>query len=468
MMPMTSALNSGVIRRLAVPLVLASALLAGCGSAGYYAQSVRGHLALMAAARPIDELLADPVTPADLKARLALARRIRAFATAELALPDNPSYHRYSDLGRRAAVWNVAAAPPDGLALKRWCFAVVGCVGYRGYYDEADARALAAELRSGEGLEVMVYGVPAYSTLGWLNWAGGDPLLSTFIRYPEGELARLVFHELAHQRVYVGGDTMFNESYATAVERLGVARWLATQAGEAARREYAVFDARRQAFRQLTRQTRRELAAVYEQKQVETLTSIALTAMKNEAMERFRQRYAVLKAGWAAAGSPFDGFDGWVAQANNASFGLQAAYDERVPAFEALFAREGSDWPRFHAAVRDLARLPGDERGARLDALAGEAPARHASAARTGSIASKRIAEGEIPARAVARFLSRIHAETDAAQAARTASAVSMNFCMASSRPVPSSFFQASHLARATKSVNGGLSRPLSPSVACL
>ena len=347
-----------------------AALLGGCGTAGYYWQSVHGHLALMAAARPIDELLADPATHADLRARLALARRVRAFAVSDLALPDNASYHRYSDLRRRAAVWNVAAAPPDSLTLRTWCFPVVGCVGYRGYYAEADAQALATELARGEGLEVTVYGVPAYSTLGWLNWAGGDPLLSTFIRYPEGELARMVFHELAHQVVYVDDDTMFNESYAVAVERLGVRRWLDTQAGAAARREYAAFDARRQAFRALTRATRDELARVYAKKAPEAGAASGRSATKTEVMEGFRRRYAALKADWAAAGTPFDGFDGWVARANNASFGVQAAYDALVPGFEALFAREGGDWPRFHAAVRQLAELPRAERQARLTAWA--------------------------------------------------------------------------------------------------
>lgn len=355
---------------LALPCAALAALLAcvGCSTVGYYAQSVHGHLALMASARPVDELLADPATTADLKTRLALARRIRAFAVSDLGLPDNASYHRYSDLKRRAAVWNVAAAPPDSLTLKRWCFAVVGCIGYRGYYDEAEARALAAQLKQDEGLEVTVYGVPAYSTLGWLNWAGGDPLLSTFIRYPEGELARMIFHELAHQVVYVDDDTMFNESYATAVERLGVQRWLATQADAAARREYAVFDQRRRDFRALTRQTRAELDAVYAQKAA--LGETALLARKAEVMARFRQRYAELKARWAAAGTPFDGYDGWVAAANNASFGVQAVYDELVPGFEALFEREGANWPRFHAAVRALARLPRAERQAELRALA--------------------------------------------------------------------------------------------------
>ena len=357
---MTMALTHRTPRRLALALTVLAALagLGGCTPVAYYAQSVQGHIALMTASRPIDDWLADPATPADLKPRLELARRIRAFAVSDLALPDNASYHRYSDLKRRAAVWNVAAAPPDSLTLRRWCSPVVGCVGYRGYYDEAEARALAAQLEKDEGLEVRVYGVPAYSTLGWLNWAGGDPLLSTFIRYPEGELARMVFHELAHQVVYVRDDTMFNESYATAVERLGVRRWLATQASAQARRDYAAFDGRRRAFRQLSRDTRDELNRVYAQKTALAHDPQALPALKSEAITHFRQRYAALKAEWAAAGTPFDGFDPWVAQANNAFFGIQAAYDELVPGFEALFAQVGGDWPRFHAAVRDLARQP--------------------------------------------------------------------------------------------------------------
>ena len=372
------ALTHRTPRRLALALTVLAALagLGGCTPVAYYAQSVQGHIALMTASRPIDDWLADPATPADLKPRLELARRIRAFAVSELALPDNASYHRYSDLKRRAAVWNVAAAPPDSLTLRRWCFPVVGCVGYRGYYDEAEARALAAQLEKDEGLEVRVYGVPAYSTLGWLNWAGGDPLLSTFIRYPEGELARMVFHELSHQVVYVNDDTMFNESYATAVERLGVRRWLATQASAQARRDYAAFDGRRRAFRQLSRDTRDELNRVYAQKTALAHDPQALPALKSEAMAHFRQRYAALKAEWAAAGTPFDGFDPWVAQANNAFFGIQAAYDELVPGFEALFAQVGGDWPRFHAAVRDLTRQPKAERQAQLRTLADTATAR--------------------------------------------------------------------------------------------
>ena len=340
---------------------LASVCLAGCSTAGYYWQSVSGHLSLMGAARPVSDWLADAQTPEPLKARLALSQRIRRFAVSELHLPDNPSYQRYADLRRSAVVWNVVAAPEFSLTLKTWCFAVVGCVGYRGYFNEQDARAEAAQLAA-QGLEVSVYGVPAYSTLGWMNWAGGDPLLSTFINYPEGELARLVFHELAHQVVYAAGDTMFNESFATAVERLGSQRWLDTQASNTARTQYTGFDRQRQEFRVLALATRRELAAIYasnnESKQALAQATLRQEAMKNIAMQNFRARYAQLKASWGG----FAGYDPWVARANNAAFGAQAAYDELVPGFEALFAQQGGDWQRFYDAVKRLAELPQDQR----------------------------------------------------------------------------------------------------------
>ena len=364
---------SGRAARRAAPVwltLVAAVGLSGCTTASYYWQSASGHLSLLQAARPVADWLQDDATPAPLRERLALAQRIRAFASSALHLPDNASYRRYADLKRRAAVWSVTAAPPDSLTLKTWCYPVIGCAGYRGYYDERAANALAAQLAAADGLETSVLAVPAYSTLGWLNWLGGDPRLSTFIHYPEGELARMVFHELAHQVVYVADDTAFNESFATAVERLGVTEWLAREAGEAARRDYAAFDARRQAFRVLTADTRRELDAIYKQKRAQVGEQSAWLATKSEAMARFRQRYEALKAQWAAEGRPFSGYDGWVARANNASFGVQAAYNELVPGFEALFAQQGGDWPRFHAAVRELSTLPLAERQARRRAMA--------------------------------------------------------------------------------------------------
>jgi predicted aminopeptidase len=230
-------------------------------------------------------------------------------------------------------------------------------VGYRGYFDEADARAEAARVAT-EGLEISVYPVPAYSTLGWMNWAGGDPLLNTFINYPEGELARLIFHELAHQVLYVKNDTMFNESFATTVERLGSSRWLATRASEAARQEYAQFDGRRNQFRALTRDTRKRLEQIYEDEQ----GLPERESMKQAAFEDFRHRYAQMKASWGADATRLRGYDRWVEGANNASFGAQAAYDELVPGMEALFEREGGDWTRFYDAAKALAALPKSER----------------------------------------------------------------------------------------------------------
>ena len=363
---------------LACALVL-PALLLGCAQTrdalGYYWQSAHGHAQLIQAARPLDEWIAQPGTPPALRTRLQLAQRARAFAVAELHLPDNASYRRYADLKRPAAVWNVVAAPPDALTLHTWCFPVTGCIGYRGYFDQADAQAEADRLAA-QGLEVDVYGVPAYSTLGYMNWAGGDPLLSTFVGWPEGDFVRLLFHELAHQVVYAQGDTVFNESFATAVERLGSARWMAEHSTPEARAALAASEQRRAQWRALTRATRAELQAIYEQNQAAALDTQALAAIKSEAMQRFRASYDQLRTQWLAAmpgntpHTQLAGYDRWVAKANNASFAAQAAYDELVPAFEALFEREGRDWPRFYDAVRQHTQLPQPERHAALRALA--------------------------------------------------------------------------------------------------
>ena len=361
----------------AIVVGLAALALAGCSSLGYYWQSVSGHMQMMNAARPVGDWLADAQTPAQLKQRLLLSQRIRSFAVDELKLPDNASYRRYADLKRTAVVWNVVAAPALSLTLKTWCFPVAGCVGYRGYFDEADARAEARQLDA-QALETSVYGVPAYSTLGLMNWAGGDPLLNTFIRYPEGELARLIFHELAHQVVYAQGDTMFNESFATAVERLGGERWLAAESARgntSAPGDYAAFDQRRRQFRALTLATRRELAAIYQDNQntkenspaapdLRAQAAIKLIA-KEKTMQRFRARYVELKTEWGG----YAAYDPWVARANNAAFAAQAAYDELVPGFEALFEAEGRNWPRFYDAVRRLAGLSKNERHLALGSL---------------------------------------------------------------------------------------------------
>lgn len=347
--------------------------LGGCSALGYYWQSANGHLALMYAARPLDAWLQDPATPDALKTRLALAQQIRRFAATELHLPDNPSYQRYADLQRPAAVWNVVAAPEFSLQLHQWCFPVAGCVGYKGYFEREAAEAEAAQLRA-QGLEASVQPVPAYSTLGWSNWAGGDPLLNTFMHDPEGALARLIFHELAHQRVYVAGDMRFNESFATAVEKLGGARWLASHASPAAQAADALAQTRRQQFRALTLDLQQTLRRVYAEadQDAEGLqekpgrqhkgSAPAATPAQTEAMRRlksaalkdFARRYAELKASWGG----YAGYDRWANEVNNANLGAMSAYDALVPSFEALFEKSDRNWPRFYAAVQQLAQLP--------------------------------------------------------------------------------------------------------------
>jgi len=196
-------------------------LLTGCAGPGYYAQAVSGHLDLMQARRDVAAVLADQGTGEELRQSLQAAAEIRAFAVTRLGLPDNGSFTEYAHTGREAVTWNVVAAPEFSLEPRHWCFPLAGCVPYRGYFDPLDAERLAARL-AGKGNDVAVSPALAYSTLGWFR----DPLLDTMFRYSEEQLAGIVFHELAHQKLYVKGDAAFNESYATFIEEIGVMLWL--------------------------------------------------------------------------------------------------------------------------------------------------------------------------------------------------------------------------------------------------
>ncbi|HRD89814.1 MAG TPA: aminopeptidase, partial [Accumulibacter sp.] len=247
--------------RRAAALLLAAGVatgLAGCSQVGYYGQAVGGHLELMRVRVPIDELLRAPATDPDLRHRLAEAQAIRDFASRELGLPDNGSYRSYADLDRPYVVWNVFAAPELSLQAKDWCLLVVGCVNYRGYYDRRAAEQLAAELRE-QGYDTYVGGVPAYSTLGHFD----DPVLNTFLRLGSLAVARTVFHELAHQLVFVPGDTPFNESFATAVEHEGLRRWLCAHGSSELRAADAAQRQRRAAFKALLPSYRERFAALY-------------------------------------------------------------------------------------------------------------------------------------------------------------------------------------------------------------
>jgi predicted aminopeptidase len=315
------------MKKLALVLLL---LLTGCETMSYYGQAIRGQLGLLASARPIDRWLADPATPPDLRTRLEVARRIREFASRSLGLPENASYSSYAELGRPYPVWNVFAAPRFAVEPKQECFPFTGCVSYRGFFSEAHARRHAERLRR-DGYDVHVGGVPAYSTLGWFD----DPLLSSFIRYPEAQLARLLFHELAHQRVYAKHDTTFNESFAVAVEEEGVRRWLEAQGRGAELAEFRAAQGRKREFAGRVKEARERLADIYRQRLPE-----------QDMLERKRAEYARLRAAYPALVPE---------EANNAYLGSIALYTELVPWFERLLAEQRGDLEAFYRQVERLA-----------------------------------------------------------------------------------------------------------------
>jgi predicted aminopeptidase len=343
-------------------LALACAL-GGCSTVSYYAQAIHGHLALMHRAEPISERLEDLDTPEALRERLARVLVIREFASRELSLPDNGSYRSYADLQRPFALWNVFAAPEFSTKPRESCFLFAGCVTYRGFYAEDDARRYADELR-GEGFDAYVGGVPAYSTLGYFD----DPVLNTFVRAPEPEVARLIFHELAHQVVYVRGDTMFNESFATAVEEEGLRRWLAAHGDERQRAAWAAYQQRRAQFVALIARYRDRLEALYTSAEFASLPRDEKRRRKLEVFDEMRADYQSLRREW----NGFAGYDRYFSQpANNALLSVVAAYSQWVPAFTRLLEDVHGDLPAFYERVRQLAREREGERDAKLRGLAG-------------------------------------------------------------------------------------------------
>ncbi len=348
-----------------VALMLALLTTTGCSTLGYWGQAAAGHLSLLATAQPIEALIDDPQTSPALKHSLERARQIRAFASSELGLPQNRSYTTYADLGRPAVVWNVFATPALSLQLRTWCYPLFGCAAYRGYFDLKQAQAFAAELRA-QGDDVYVAPVPAYSTLGWMDWAGGDPLLNTFIHWPESELARLIFHELAHQVVYVKGDTAFNESFATAVERVGMQRWLAQQGNDLWRGQWLADEQRRADFLALLQPYRQQLQAIYDTDDAD-VPETAKRARKRQVLDALRTASEPLVRKYGARMADF--FAHPLQPLGGAHLAAVAAYNDWVPAFEALWQREQEDGLRFYAQVQRLAQLAPTERAAALRVL---------------------------------------------------------------------------------------------------
>jgi predicted aminopeptidase len=351
---MVKYMKQGGWTRLAMMGLLCLVMLvcfSGCQAISFYRQAIAGEYQILAHQESITNLMANPETPPKLKAKFRQVIRIRQFAAQELKLPADGAYVKYTDLHRPCVVWNVNVAPALSLEPETWWFPVVGRASYRGYFHEAAARRYAARWEK-KGWDVYVDGVEAYSTLGWFP----DPLLNTFIFEPEADLAELIFHELGHRRLYVNGDTDFNEAFATEVAAEGLRRWFAASSNPKAAQEHQAAFAREKQFVQLVMDTRRELEAVYGDAR---LTDAEKLRCKEEIIGKLRANYAAIKQTWGGE----SGYDEWFAEPiNNAKLNTVSTYYDLVPAFEALLRANGGDMEKFYGAVAALGKLPVEKR----------------------------------------------------------------------------------------------------------
>jgi predicted aminopeptidase len=337
--------------------------LCGCQTSRFYGQAIRGEYQVLKQRKSTAELLKSPGLSSELKIKFELVGRLRAFAQNELRLPIDKHYVTYVDLGRRFAVWNVHAAPGFSLEPKKWWYPFVGSLKYRGYFSEPDARRYASGLEE-EGYDVYVEGVEAYSTLGWF----ADPLLNTFIHHSEAELAEIIFHELGHQRLFLPGDTDFNEAFATTVAEEGVRRWFRDKDDEAGYHAYLRELERNRQFVGVVMNARQQLESLYAQGQGNEAYSNhaptpALPEGKAQVIAGLRQDYERLKASWGGDSA----YDGWFARPlNNAQLNTIALYYQLVPGFEALLQGHGGDLEAFYQSVRAMRKLDKDERKRRL------------------------------------------------------------------------------------------------------
>ena len=326
-------------------------LLQGC----YYMQAARGQLEVMHKREPIADVIDAADTSPELAVRLRLVEEARQFSIDELDLPDNDSYRSYADIERDYVVWNVFAAPEFSTQARSWCFPIAGCVAYRGYFSEQAARREAARLDE-QGFDTIVSGVPAYSTLGRFS----DPVLNTMMHWNDTELVVMIFHELAHQVLYIKGDTSFNESFATAVEEFGIERWLT---GRGLESDIDAYQERRDLSRRLigiVAAARADLSEIYSMEidavAMRTLKEQRIEALSNEIVDEFKDSGRDAAA-WLSSGL------------NNARLASMALYDGRVPAFRVMLNRCNDELDCFYAEAKRLSKLDMDERNLELDEL---------------------------------------------------------------------------------------------------
>jgi predicted aminopeptidase len=335
-----SSSNSTLVTTRLVALLLAASALSGC----YLTQAAMGQLEIVAKREPIAAVITSPSTPEPLRKRLEYVSSAREFASNELGLPDNKSYRSYADLERPYVVWNVFSTEEFSVEPRRWCFPIAGCVVYRGYFSEERAESYARKLRFA-GMDTNVGGVAAYSTLGHFD----DPVLNTMLGWNDVQLAGTLFHELAHQVVYVPGESEFNEAFATVVEEAGLERWLTARGRVAEMRTWYTQRERSEAFIGLLLATRERLRNLYAEK----LSPDVTRDRKQAEFGRMKFEYAQLKSQqW----NGYAGYDRWFDRAlNNAHLVSAATYHGCLPKFRELLKAEEGDLPRFYASVKALA-----------------------------------------------------------------------------------------------------------------
>lgn len=352
-MPLRDKLQKSRGRGFVIVIVLFVILqIEGC----YYMQAVRGQLQVMNRRQPIPEVLADAASPAELKRRLTIVQEARNFAVDSLLLPDNESYRSYADLGRDYVVWNVFAAPEFSLEPKTWCFPVAGCVAYRGYFAEEAARKKAKSL-SDNGFDVVVGGVSAYSTLGKFS----DPVLNTMMRWTDVRLVSTIFHELAHQKLYIKGDTAFNESFATAVADIGIKRWLNEHSALSGAEGMADDRELRQAMMVLIEAGKAELTELYAseiQHDLKRRRKQEILADLSASVARLIEERGADPGNWLSV------------PLNNARLASIGLYEGRQGAFQAILRNCNEDLACFYDETEELAKLDPDVRNVRMDQMA--------------------------------------------------------------------------------------------------
>ena len=338
-------------------LIFSALTVSACSSFGYYMDLMAGHSELLEQRKPISEILADKETSSKLRELLETSQNIRDFASKELDLPENDSYRMYADLKRRYAVWNVVAAKEFSVEPKKWCFLFVGCLSYRGYFSKADATAYANELKK-EGYDVYIAGAKAYSTLGWFD----DPLLNTMMYKSEARRAGIIFHELAHQVVYIENDSAFNEAFATTVEQEGIRRWMEKNGKNKQYQEYLINKKRDSEINQLLQETRENLKQLYKTK----VSDKEKRQKKILAFSLMQKKYSQLKKLWGG----YNAYDQWMKQEfNNAHLLLIATYHDLVPIFKAMLKKENYNLKKFYITVEKYGALDKEERKQQLKKL---------------------------------------------------------------------------------------------------